>query len=129
MVDADTNTLFENLRKRLIKSISKYDATIVLVEDVSDMSFSLGKVLGKHNEKKYKVLSENEIVNRISVVDNIDVEVLVPEEIMYLKKIYDLYDFSDNFLVVSNESGYGTLWNLVNNNLLTVEEAIEALLR
>ncbi len=128
-IDYMTTNKFKNLRDRLTEYSKEYNAIVLIVDDVLDVSSFLEVLLKKHIKEKYKVLSTAGIADKVAIAENIDVEVLVPEEIMYLKKIYDLYDFSDNFLVISNEPGYGTLWNLVNNKLLTVEEAIEALLR
>lgn len=49
------------------------------------------------------------------------------EERQYLLKLYFLYEFSDRFQVISDDTPYGNIFNLVKTGLLTAEEAAQAL--
>lgn len=42
--------------------------------------------------------------------------------------LYRMYEFSDEIIVFSESSQYGSIWNYVRRGLLTAEEAIDALL-
>lgn len=52
---------------------------------------------------------------------------ITEEEQEQLLQLYRMYEFSDRFSIISRESTYGSLFNLVEAGLLDMEEAAEAL--
>lgn len=49
------------------------------------------------------------------------------EECGNLIKIYQMYEFSDHFKIITQNNGFGTLKNYVTTGVLTMDEAAEAL--
>ena len=45
-----------------------------------------------------------------------------------VKKLYTTYEFSDRVKLLTFSNQYGNIFNLVRNGIITLEEAIEALL-
>ncbi len=50
------------------------------------------------------------------------------EEMDEIIDIYRLYDFSDKVMLINTTSQYGSLFNYINENLLTKDEVSEAIL-
>lgn len=46
-----------------------------------------------------------------------------------LLELYNMYEFSDRFRVVSGNRQFGSVWNYVDAGILTEQEALEALAR
>ena len=43
-------------------------------------------------------------------------------------ELYSIYDFSDRLVIMTDSKQYGSIWNYVDAGILTIEEAIDALL-
>jgi len=54
---------------------------------------------------------------------------LTQDELKKIRDLFYMYEFSDRFRVISREDGYGNIFNLVDNGILTDEEAFEAILK
>lgn len=53
---------------------------------------------------------------------------LTLEEMEEISQLYYMYDFSNRFSVISDNSIYGNIFDLVKNGLLSYEETLEAIL-
>lgn len=53
-----------------------------------------------------------------------DIGVITDPEIADL---YRLYEFSDKFVFLHESDNYGSIWNYVDNKIITVKEALDAL--
>ncbi len=60
--------------------------------------------------------------------DYSNVDIITRNEEKEILKLFNLYEFSNNFIVLENCALYGSLWNYVNGGILTIEEAIQGLL-
>ena len=50
------------------------------------------------------------------------------EDFEEVLKLYRLYDFSDKVSLVAESSQYGTMFNYVRNEILSIEEMVDAIL-
>ena len=50
------------------------------------------------------------------------------KELEELRELYQLYDFSDKIIFISDSTQYGTLFNYVKTGILTEQEMVDALL-
>lgn len=78
---------------------------------------------GKAGEHKVLVLS----AAPIEACAGFTYKQIAGKEQEQLLQLYHMYEFSDRFSVISAESTYGSLFNLVEAGLLAMEEAAEAL--
>lgn len=60
--------------------------------------------------------------------NGIPVQRISHAETQMLCRLYDMYEFSDRFHILSREEQYGGLLNFVDTGLLSAEEMLDALL-
>ena len=53
---------------------------------------------------------------------------ITKQEMDEMLRMHHIYDFSDNVFIISDSDQYGSLFNYVNNGILTKQEMVEALL-
>ncbi len=104
----------DEMKVKLENDLKLYDL-ILLVE--SDDPSSVGGLMGKLLNTQAFRKSQKKIL------------VLPAEKYGDLVSLYHTYEFSDRFRVIGRSSQYGSLFNYIDNGLLTEAEAFELLLR
>lgn len=88
------------------------------------------KVYSKHDKEEIIGWAKRNIENKESAIIVADFKALSynmnPSE---MEKLYFLYEFSDSFQMIAHKGTlYADIFNYVDTGLLTIEEAVEALL-
>lgn len=60
---------------------------------------------------------------------NMDIKLITSEEYAFIKRVYDMYEFSDRISIVSTSSLYPSIFNYLKTGMLTEEEVFETMLR
>lgn len=94
--------------------LRKYDQ-IVLIDDSNDL-FADGIIEQFMKSHLYRSSSKKILI-------------LSAKKYGELVLLYHTYEFSDRFKLIGRSSQYGTLFNYVDNGLLTEDEALELLLK
>lgn len=81
----------------------------------------------KTTSKKVLILSTSGCLHP-NDTDHYEYWKLTDEEQKRIQELYMMYDFSDHFHMISNDSKYGGLFNYVNAGIMTREEVFQALL-
>lgn len=118
------------LSARLEAGLKKYDRIFLIVDD-ENVGTGLGMLTQFYNWAVLQNLTGKILVLwhfEDAVFTNVDYRQITKEELQTLKQLYCMYEFSDRFQVISWESQYGSLFNLVDTGILTMEEAFQALL-
>lgn len=112
-------------------SLKKYDRIFLILDgQYWDRKLCMAFcdfVAVQHIRKKILVLLPEKNISKIPN-KNIDCRQITKKEQQALKRLYCMYEFSDQFQLISQESQYGSLLRLVDTGILTVEEAFQALL-
>lgn len=107
--------------------LKKYDRILLLI-DIDITSFCKSEAL-KNTTKKVLILSNADIdhTNHMNH-SNCAYRRLTGEELEALQRMYNMYEFSDRFQVLSDSPQYGGLLNYVKTGLMTEEDVFQALL-
>lgn len=119
-------TLFDKnkILNKLERILDEYDKVIFFDCDIEIKgAFEKSEILNNIN-KKVCIISEN--MNLYS--ENFEQLKISEEEKNFLLDLYYTYEFSDKFLIISNDEKFGNLFNYVENEMLTLEEFFLALL-
>lgn len=109
----------------LKNDLDYYDKILFFKTRELFFEFCQSKVVSTTN-LKVLVLSLEQTLPRVG---NITFRQISEEEVRQLKELYYMYQFSDKFLFISNEStNYASLFHFVNTGVLSKEEVFEALL-
>ena len=107
--------------------LASYDRVFVVPEENGTAGSLVSSILragvGKTGGRKVLVLS----AVPIETSPEFTYKQITAQEQKQLSQLYRMYEFSDHFSVIAEESAYGSLFNLVENGLLNMEEAAEAL--
>jgi hypothetical protein len=78
---------------------------------------------------KYKEITNVEIWHCIEEASDYKYSTyIMRKEMDEILEIYNMYDFSDKVIVVSNSNQYGSLFNYVKTGILTKQEMVDSLL-
>ena len=109
----------------LEKNVLLYDTVLLFRE--SDLLVEFCRMIAVKTVKKTVLVLSQWPVN--ATAENITFHQLTPEEAGRLTVLYYTYEFSDNFLYVSQENAvYAGLYNFVRTGVLSPEEFFGALL-
>jgi hypothetical protein len=73
--------------------------------------------------KNIRVLSADVVCNKFE-----NAKVITKKEEQGLLNLYHMYDVSDKFLVLENSSQYGSVFDYVNEGIISFDEAIKMLI-
>ena len=78
---------------------------------------------------KYQEITDVEIWHCIEEASDYKYSTYITrKEMDEILEIYNMYDFSDKVIVVSNSNQYGSLFNYVKTGILTKQEMVDSLL-
>ena len=115
----------QELVRNLQDIIQDYDKILFLKYDISkiiDLCFYYSK---ERINKKVFLMSKEKQENCLNGIDCFWGEAESREAI---QKLYYTYEFSNKFSILSVSDNFGTIWNYVKTGVLTLEEALSALL-
>lgn len=120
-------TIIENIDR----SVKKFDTVLMLIDGKNAAEnltedFCRSKPM-KNTSKRVLILSSSDGVIP-GDTDHYEYWKLTCEEQRMVQEIYTMYDFSDHFHVISNDTKYGSLLNYVNAGIMTREEVFQAIL-
>ena len=108
---------------RLNNSINEGKKVLIFDDDDSDILHLI------YDGLKYKEITNVEIWHSIEEASDYKYSTYIMwKEMDEILEIYNMYDFSDNVIVVSNSNQYGSLFNYVKTGILTKQEMVDALL-
>lgn len=121
-------TVIENINRNL----EKYDMIIMVIDGKGiaqnlTKKFCQSEALRKAS-RKVLVLSNIDIGHMGRDDDHWECIRLSEEEWGEVLQLYMMYDFSDRFLVLSDNSQYGSLMNYVKTGIMTMEDIFQAFL-
>lgn len=116
------------IEAQLEKDLEQYDRVILLADDETGNFFAeqLKKWDFLQGRRKRVLLLSVHV--RDKEVGKVCARKIGKETEAELLRLYDLYEFSDRFLVLRDEKHCGTIWNYVKGGLLTSAEAVNAIL-
>ena len=106
--------MVHGMNEKIQNDLNTYD--LILLVDSND-HLSVGGLMGNLLNSQAFRKSEKKIL------------VLPAEKYKDLVLLYYTYEFSDRFKVIGRSNQYGSLFNYIDNGLLTEAEAFELLLR
>lgn len=113
--------------RELEQDLEQYDKVVLVINDgfgFEDMTAMLIKYLeGKKGMEQLLIMSKDAAAD-VSV--SVSVRKLTQSEEKDILSLYWLYDFSDRFIVISNDHHCGNLMNYVEAGKLMPEEAFKA---
>ena len=108
--------------------IEIYDKVILILFEENEAMDIMAKFehsnAMKQTEKNILILSTAEW----NGTSNFTYKRIARRESSELRNLYYMYEFSDKFQVLSNPNNFGTLFNFCDTGLLSLEEALEAIL-
>lgn len=114
--------------QRMERDLKKFDMIFAILRGgliKEDWGNDFSRLLMKKCEtKRMLVLSDLDIISENCA--GYEWRKLEIAEIHILKNLYRMYDFSDQFFIISEESQYGSLLNYVKTGFLTMEEVLQA---
>ena len=119
-------TIAENLSSHL-ERFDRIFAVMVCEKDTENLiyDFCSSKAL-RETTKKILILSDKDIPCRKGL--NCQFRRLNEKEMDMVRQIYFMYDFSDRFQVLSDQSQYGSLLNYVKSGDMTMEAIFQMIL-
>lgn len=110
--------------------LKKFDSVLMIVDGDGDAEglsqiFCKSKALEK-TSKKVLILSAADIA--LAGHDGCEYRRINDEDQSAILQLYAMYDFSNRFQVLSDNSQYGGLLNYVKTGLMTIEEVFRAIL-
>lgn len=116
----------DEIRRRVLleNDINQYDKiTFLKVENIVSAFIQLKA--DKNSSYKLLVLTEKQ---KNLDIENIIFRQIAEEEGEHIERLYSMYEFSDKFLLVSEENmNYPNLFDLINTGMLSMEEILESL--
>lgn len=108
---------------RLDKFINDGKKVLIFDDDDSDILHLI------YDGLKYKEIMNVEIWHCIEEASDYKYSTyIMRKEMDEILEIYNMYDFSDKVIVVSNSNQYGSLFNYVKTGILTKQEMVDSLL-
>ena len=106
--------------KDILTEKMELNRKVIIASDFSRIEEALA-ILDMH--KDIKVLS---VDNRCGQHEN--AKVITRDEERELLDLYHMYEFSDKFLVLENSSQYGSVFDYVEDGIISFDEAVRSLI-
>lgn len=113
--------------EKMDKELKEFDAVFAVLRG--------GRITEDWGDEFSRVMQRNSTSKNVLVLSDMDVILtnshgfeyrrLSEEECRSLRQLYTMYDFSDRFFMISEESQYGSLLNYVKTGIITNEEALQ----
>lgn len=115
---------------KLEDDLKKYEKIFLILDNEETVDKLLDKLFNsmRIKAKKQRVLILYSGKQKIGIDESVVQRVISREETEALCRLYFMYEFSNRFQVISRTETYGDVFQLVDTGLITLEEAIEALL-
>lgn len=113
--------------ERLDSDLKEFDVIFAILRGgriTEDWGDEFSRVMQRNStSKNVLVLSDMDII--LTNSHGFEYRRLSEEECRSLRQLYTMYDFSDRFFMISEESQYGSLLNYVKTGIITNEEALQ----
>ncbi len=113
------------LKEEILEKIKQASekGIVFLYEDCEESYFAIILDKSAYCNKKIEIWNSESAINSMP-----ELAIVTKEEFEEVKKLYHTFEFSNRIIDVSNSSNYPSLFNYVNQGILTEEELVEALL-
>jgi len=124
-----SDTEKKNTIRELENNLNKYDK-VILINGLDNKNLDLTELIIDYLEMKKVVIKILLLSSTISENDKqtYTVQKISKEDEQIIVSLYRIYEFSDRFFLIDNGNHNGNLFNYVEKGLLTLEEAIEAMI-
>lgn len=114
----------------LEEDLKEYEKILLVLDAEERVDKLLDMLLNSRSikAKKQKILVLYSGKQKIGMDTPVVQRMISREEAEALYGLYSMYEFSDRFQIISRTETYGDVFQLVDTGLITLEEAIEALL-
>lgn len=111
----------------IIRDIEKFDMVLLLGDSENKKLLkTYGEAVLRESPKHILILSSEDLSD--FSCGRHEYRRILKEEEMLLKRLYSLYDFSNRFQLISDNTQCGSLMNYVKTGIMTMEEVFRVLL-